>query len=64
MGMDNYRVTYSDGSEAYFQFDDSDDTGKAGLQALRDAAKNKESTVEKVAKADPPPVNDVAEAAA
>jgi hypothetical protein len=57
MGMENYRVTYEDGTETYYQFDDSEDVGKAGIGALKDAAKEKSSTVKKVEKADPPTVN-------
>lgn len=54
MGMDNYRVEYENGTEEFFQFDESEDAGKAGLKALKDAAKSDDSPVKSVTKADPP----------
>lgn len=54
MSMENYKVTYADGSESYFQFDDSEDAGKAGLEAFRTAAKNDDSPVKSIAKGNPP----------
>lgn len=55
--MSNYRVEYADGEVQYYQFDAEDENqgGKAGLDALKDAAKSDESNVVKVTKADPKP---------
>lgn len=57
MSMENYKVEYADGDVSFFQFDSTDEAGggKAQLEALRTAAKDDGSTIEKVTKADPPP---------
>lgn len=57
MAMKNYRVEYEDGSVSYFQFDDAEDAGKAGLEAMKDAEKNAESPVKKVTQTDPKPAD-------
>lgn len=57
MAMKNYKVEYADGTATFFQFDESDPAGKAGLEALEKAAKNKTSDVKKVSQADPAPAN-------
>lgn len=66
MALENYKVEYEDGSAAYFQFDPNDETagGKAGLEAMKDAAKNDDSPVKSVTKSDPPTVNSPEELAA
>jgi hypothetical protein len=53
MAMANYKVTFEDGTETFYQFDEEDD----GLKALQAAAKNKDSDVKSVAKGDPKPAN-------
>jgi hypothetical protein len=57
MAMKNYRVVQEDGEETYYQFDDSTDEGKAGLAALRTAAKNSNSPVKSVGEGSPEPIN-------
>lgn len=57
MAMKNYKVSQEDGTETYYQFDDSTDEGKAGLAALRQAAKNSDSPVTEVAEGNPKPFN-------
>jgi hypothetical protein len=57
MAMKNYKVVQEDGSETYYQFDESEDVGKAGLAALRRAAKDDDSPVKSVAEGDPDPIN-------
>lgn len=57
MTMKNYKVIQEDGETTYYQFDDSDDVGKAGLAALRRAAKDDDSPVKSVAEGDPSPIN-------
>lgn len=57
MAMKNYKVVSNDGEETYYQFDDTDDVGKAGLAALKEAAKNDDSTVKSVSEGDPKPIN-------
>lgn len=57
MAMKNYKVVQEDGDETYYQFDDSDDVGKAGLAALRAAAKEPQNPVKSVAEGDPKPIN-------
>lgn len=51
--MDDYKVTYSDGSEQFYQYDEDD----PGLTILKEAAKDKSSDVESIAKAKPEPFN-------
>lgn len=57
MAMRNYRVEQADGEVQYFQFDAEDEAGggKAGLEALKAAEKDDNSTVKKVTQADPKP---------
>jgi hypothetical protein len=57
MAMKNYKVVQEDGSETFYQFDDSTDEGKAGLAALRAAAKNSDSPVQEVTPGEPEPIN-------
>lgn len=57
MAMKNYKVVQEDGTETYYQFDDSDDVGKAGLAALRNAAKDANNPVKSVAEGNPEPIN-------
>lgn len=57
MTMKNYKVVQNDGEETYYQFDESDEVGKAGLQALRDAAKDPNNSVKSVSEGDPTPEN-------
>jgi hypothetical protein len=57
MAMKNYKVVQEDGTETYYQFDDSEDVGKASLTALRRAAKDDDSPVKTVAEGDPKPFN-------
>jgi hypothetical protein len=53
MAMKNYKVTHEDGTETYYQFDESEPAGKAGLEALHKAAKSKDSDIKSVTQADP-----------
>lgn len=66
MALANYKVEYEDGSVNFFQFDVEDDTGggKAGYDAFKDAAKDDNSPVKSITKADPPTVNTSEEVAA
>lgn len=57
MAMKNYKVTQADGAETYYQFDDSEEVGKAGLAALKRAADDAGSPVESVTQSDPAPFN-------
>ena len=57
MAMENYKVVQEDGTESYYQFDDSTDEGKAGLEALRRASKDSNNPVKSVEKANPAPFN-------
>ena len=57
MAMKNYKVELEDGTSTHYQFDDSDEVGKAQLQIFRDAAKNSDSDVKSITQADPTPVN-------
>lgn len=57
MAMKNYKVALEDGTETYYQFDDSEDVGKAGLAALRAAAKDDDNPVKSVAEGNPAPFN-------
>lgn len=57
MAMKNYKVVQEDGTETYYQFDDSDDVGKAGLAALRQASKDDTNPVKSVAEGNPAPIN-------
>ncbi len=57
MAMKNYKVTQEDGTETYYQFDESEDVGKAGLAALKRAEKDDDSPVKSVVEADPAPFN-------
>jgi hypothetical protein len=57
MALKNYKVSLEDGTETHYQFDESDDVGKAGLKALRDAAKDADNPVKSVAEGDPTPIN-------
>ena len=57
MAMKNYRVEQEDGEVQFYQFDEADETsgGKAGLEALKLAEKDDDSTVKSVKQADPKP---------
>lgn len=57
MAMKNYKVVQEDGSETYYQFDESEDVGKAALAALNRAAKDADNPVKSVSQADPKPAN-------
>jgi hypothetical protein len=57
MAMKNYKVVQQDGTETYYQFDDSTDEGKAGLAALQRAAKDADNPVKSVSEGDPKPFN-------
>jgi len=57
MAMKNYKVELEDGTETYYQFDESEPAGKAGLGALQKAAKNKQSPVKGVSQGNPEPAN-------
>jgi hypothetical protein len=57
MALENYKVVQEDGETTHYQFDDSDDVGKASLAALREAVKNPQSPVKSVEKGDPTPTN-------
>jgi hypothetical protein len=57
MALKNYKVEQEDGTATYYQFDDSDDAGKAQLQVLRDAAKDTNNPVKSVTQSDPEPIN-------
>lgn len=57
MAMKDYKVTQEDGTETHYQFDDSTDEGKAGLNALRRAAKDDDSEVKSVTEGSPEPIN-------
>jgi hypothetical protein len=57
MAMKNYKVTQEDGEVTHYQFDDSDEVGKQGLQALKDAAKDPNNPVKSVTEGDPEPIN-------
>jgi hypothetical protein len=53
MALKNYKVTFEDGTETFYQFEEDDE----GLKAFREAAKNKDSDVKSVAVGDPTPIN-------
>ena len=53
MALANYKVTWNDGTETFYQFEEDDD----GLKILQDAAKDKDSDVKSVAKGEPTPAN-------
>lgn len=57
MAMKNYKVVQEDGTETYYQFDDSEDVGKAGLAALKRAAADDGNLVKSVTAGDPEPFN-------
>lgn len=57
MAMKNYKVVQEDGTETYYQFDESTDEGKAGLAALNRAAKDSDNPIKSVTQADPKPFN-------
>lgn len=57
MAMKNYKVVQEDGTETYYQFDDSEDVGKAGLAALKRAANDDDNLVKSVTQSDPEPFN-------
>lgn len=65
MAMKNYRVEQADGDVQFYQFDAEDESGggKAGLDALKAAAKDDGSTVEAVTQADPKPQKGVEDTA-
>ena len=57
MAMKNYKVVQEDGTETFYQFDESEDVGKAGLAALHRAAKDSDNPVKSVTASDPEPFN-------
>jgi hypothetical protein len=57
MAMKNYKVVQEDGETTYYQFDESDEVGKQGLQALKDASKDPNNPVKSVTEGDPTPIN-------
>lgn len=57
MAMKNYKVAQEDGTETYYQFDDSEPVGKAALAALNRAAKDADNPVKSVSQGDPKPFN-------
>lgn len=57
MAMKNYKVTQVDGTETYYQYDESTDEGKAALAALNRAVKDADNPVKSVTQADPKPFN-------
>lgn len=57
MALKNYKVAQADGVETYYQFDESEDVGKAALNALRRAAKDDDNPVKSVSEGDPEPFN-------
>lgn len=57
MAMKNYKVVQEDDTETYYQFDETEDAGKAGLAALKRAAKDDDSPITSVTQADPEPFN-------
>jgi hypothetical protein len=57
MAMHNVKVEQADGTETYYQVDDSEETGKAILKALNDAVKDANNPTKSVAKGDPKPIN-------
>lgn len=57
MALKNYKVTLEDGTETHYQFDETDDVGKAGLTALKNAAKDDTNPVKSVSEGDPSPIN-------
>lgn len=57
MAMKNYKVAQEDGTETYYQFDDTEDVGKAALAALNRAAKDSDNPVKSVTQGDPKPFN-------
>jgi hypothetical protein len=60
MAMKNYKVTQTDGTTTFYQFDDSTDEGKAGLGALQRAAKDSDNPVASVEPGEPVPFNKAA----
>ena len=52
--MDNYQVEYENGTTEWFQFDDGDDAGKAGIEAFEKAVKSADSPVKSFKKGNPP----------
>lgn len=57
MPMKNYKVVQADGEATYYQFDDADEAGKAGLAALQRAAKDNDNPVKSVTEGEPEPIN-------
>jgi hypothetical protein len=57
VALKDYKVSYEDGTETYFQFDDSDEVGKQQLQTFKDAAENSDSPVKSVTQSSPEPFN-------
>lgn len=57
MAMKNYKVVQEDGTETYYQADESTDEGKAALAAWNRAAKDPDNPVKSVSAADPKPFN-------
>ena len=54
--MRNYKVTWQDGTERYFQLDDD------ALKAWKERAADKDSTIKSVEPGDPEPINPAAAA--
>jgi hypothetical protein len=61
MAMKNYKVVQQDGTETYYQFDDSTDEGKAGLAALQRAAKDADKPGEECVRGRPEAVQPAGE---
>lgn len=57
MAMKNYKIAQEDGTDTYYQFDDTTDEGKAALAALNRAVKDSDNPVKSVSQSDPKPVN-------
>jgi hypothetical protein len=57
MALKNYKVVQEDGETTYYQFDETDEAGKAALKALKDAEKNDKSPVKSVGEGSPSPIN-------
>jgi hypothetical protein len=57
MALKNYKVVQEDGTETYYQIDESDEVGKATLKALRDAAREPTNPTKSVEPGEPTPIN-------
>jgi hypothetical protein len=57
MAMKNYKVTETNGHEAYYQFDDATELGRTQLKAFQDAIDDANSPVLTIEPGDPKPIN-------